>query len=60
MQVSCIAGGFFTIRTTRETQEYWSRQLILSPGDLPNLGTELGSPALQVVSLPAELILLPY
>ena len=23
-QVSCIAGGFFTIWTTREAQEYWS------------------------------------
>jgi len=23
-QVSRIAGGFFTIRATRETQEYWS------------------------------------
>ena len=26
-----------------------------SPGDLPNLGIELGSPALQVDSLPTEL-----
>ena len=24
MQVSLIAGGFFTIWTTREAQEYWS------------------------------------
>ena len=23
-QVSCIAGGFFTIWATREAQEYWS------------------------------------
>ena len=23
-QVSCIAGGFFPSRATRETQEYWS------------------------------------
>ena len=28
---------------------------IFSPGDLPNLGIELGSPALQVDSLPSEL-----
>ena len=28
--------------------------LSLSPGDLPNLGIEPGSPALQAVSLPAE------
>ena len=24
-QVSCIAGRFFTTRTTREAQEYWNR-----------------------------------
>ena len=23
-QVSCIAGGFFTVLTTRKVQEYWS------------------------------------
>ena len=23
-QVSCIAGGFFTVWATREAQEYWS------------------------------------
>ena len=31
-----------------------------SPGDLPNPGIELGSPALQVNSLPAELLQKPY
>ena len=24
-QVSCIAGGFFTVWATREAHEYWSR-----------------------------------
>ena len=35
-------------------QEYWSGELILSPGDLPYPGIEPGSPALQMDSLPAE------
>ena len=55
IQVSCIAGGFFTSWATREAQEYWSGLLIPSPGDLPDPGIELGSPALQADSLPAEL-----
>ena len=37
-------------------QESWSGQRIYSPGDLPNPGTEQGSPALQVDSLPAQLL----
>ena len=37
-------------------QEYWSGQLIPSPGTLPDPGIEPGSPALQVDSLPAELL----
>ena len=45
-QVSLIAGGFFVSWATREDQEYWSLQPIPSPGDLPNPGTEPGSPAL--------------
>ena len=36
--------------------EYWSRWLLPSPGDLPNWGIEPRSPALQVDSLPAELL----
>ena len=32
-------------------QEYWSEQPIPSPGDLPDPGIELGSPALQAVGL---------
>ena len=35
--------------------EYWSGWPIPSPGDLPNPGIELGSPALQADSLPTEL-----
>ena len=34
--------------------EYWSGQPFPSPGDLPNPGIKLRSPALQVDSLPAE------
>ena len=34
--------------------EYWSGQSFSSSGDLPNLGIEARSPALQVDSLPAE------
>ena len=49
-----IAGGFFTFGATRDAQEYWSGKPIPSPGDLPNPGIELGSPALQADSLPGE------
>jgi len=34
---------------------YWGGLPFPSPGDLPNAGIELGSPALQADSLPAEL-----
>ena len=53
-QVFHIAGGFFTSWATREAQEYWSGQPLPSPADLPDPGIELGSPALQADSLPAE------
>ena len=36
-------------------QEYWKGLIFPSPGDCPNPGIELGSPALQVDSLPTEL-----
>ena len=55
-QVSRIAGGFFTIWATREAREYWRRYPVPSPGDLPDPGIELESPALQADSLPAELL----
>ena len=35
-------------------QEYWSGWPFPSPGDLPNPRIKLGSPALQVESLPSE------
>ena len=35
-------------------QEYWSELSFPSPGDLPNPGIELGSPALQADSLLSE------
>ena len=35
-------------------QEYWSSLPSSSPGDLPDPGTEPGSPALQADSLPSE------
>ena len=35
-------------------QEYWSGLPFPSPGDLPDAGTEPGSPALQIGSLPSE------
>ena len=34
--------------------EYWSGQPLPSPGNLPNPGIELGSPALQADFLPPE------
>ena len=36
-------------------QEYWSGWPFLSPGELPDPGTEPGSPALQADSLLTEL-----
>ena len=36
-------------------QEYWSRLPFPSPGDLPNPGIKLRSPAMQADSLPTEL-----
>ena len=35
-------------------QEYWSRLPFPSPGDLPDPGIELGSPALQADALPSK------
>ena len=35
-------------------QEYWSGLLFLSPGDLPDPGTEPGSPVLLADALPSE------
>ena len=40
-------------------QEYWSGQPFLSPGDIPDLRIEPGSPALQADSLPSEPLGMP-
>ena len=42
------------LSTVFSRQEYWSGHPFPSPGDLLNPGVELGSPALQVDSLPSE------
>ena len=55
-QVSHIAGRFFTSWATREAQEYWSGQPVPSPGDLPDLEIERGSPTLEADYLPGELL----
>ena len=54
IQVSWIADRFFTSWATREAQEYWKS--IPSPADLPEPVIEPGSPALQMDSLPTELL----
>ena len=41
-------------------QEYWSGLPFPSPEDLPDLGTEPGSPALQADALPSELLGKPH
>jgi len=35
-------------------QEYWDELPFLSPGNLPDLGIEPGSPSLQADSLPSK------
>ena len=55
IQVSRIAGRFFTSWATREGKGCWSGQPIPSPGDIPDLGIKPGSPALQADSLLTEL-----
>ena len=51
-----VCGLFATPWTIHEFSrpEYGSREPFLSPGDLPNLGIQARSPALQADSLPAE------
>ena len=40
------------------SQEYWGGLPFPFPGNLPNPGIEPGSPALQVLGKPAELVLI--
>ena len=54
-QASCTAGRRFTRWATREVQEYWSGYPIPSPANLPDLGMEMGSSALQANSSSTEL-----
>ena len=44
----------FTLSVEFSRQEYWSGLPFSSPGDLPDQGMELRSPALQTDSLPSE------
>ena len=53
-QVSCIAGGFFSVWATKEAQEYWSGLPCPPVGNLPNPGLKPRSLTLQSNSLPAE------
>ena len=50
--MDCSPPGSFVHGFSR--QEYWSGFWFTSPGDLPNVGIEPGSPTLQADSLPAE------
>ena len=56
-EVSCIAGGLFTSWAPREAQECSYREPTPSPADPRDPGIEPKSPALQVASLPTELLL---
>ena len=53
-QVSHIAGRFSPAEPPGKPNNTGVGSLVLSPGDLPDLGIEPESPALQVDSLPAE------
>ena len=50
--MDCSPPGSFVHGFSR--QEYWSGFWFISPGDLPNVGIEPGSPTLQADSLPHE------
>ena len=49
-----IAAFQATLSMEFSRQEYWSGLPFPSPGDLPNPGIKLRSPALQADSLPSE------
>ena len=60
--LSCFSSGQVFVTVARQaplsmgfSRQYWSGIPCPPPGDLPNPGNELGSPALQADSLPAEL-----
>ena len=47
-------GLYVPLSMAFSTQEYWSRLPFPSPGDLPDPGTEPGSPALEADALTSE------
>ena len=55
--MDCSLPGLLSMEFSR--QEYWSGLPCPPPGDLPNPEIEPASPALQVDSLPAELLVKP-
>ena len=59
-QVSLIAGGFFTPKPPGKPKNTGVGSLSLLQGNLPDPGIQLGSPALQADSLPAELPRKPF
>ena len=54
-QVSCVVGTFFTHLGHQRSPRILEWAAYPFSWELPDLGIELGSPALQVASLPAEL-----
>ena len=56
LYIQCVFFIFWTPSMEFSRQEYWSEFPFPSSGDLPNPGLEPGSPALQVDSLPTELL----
>ena len=51
--MDCSVPGF-SVHGIFSRQEYWSKLPFPSPGDLPDPGIELRSPALQAGALPSE------
>ena len=55
MDCSQTVGPYAPLSMGFYRQKYWSGLVCPPPGDLPDPGKDLGSPALQVDSLPTEL-----
>ena len=54
MLITCSLPGYILPSMEFSRQKYWCGLPFPSPGDLPNLGIEPGSPALQADALPSE------
>ena len=52
--MDCRPLGSYVRGKNFHRQEYWNELPFPSPGDLPDPGTEPGSPALQADSVPSE------